>query len=250
QKKQDRPDWKACCFPAGGQSLAYARGDSLTVETTALTVLAMLKSGQFTNVVNPSLVYLVKSKGPTGTWGSTSATILSLKALVAASGGSRNKGETGFTIRVNGKEVKQGKVTEENADVLQTFDLHEHLRTGANEVTLKVRGKTDLMYQVVGRHFEPWKQEAPRQPVLDVAVAYDRTKLSTADLLRARATLRYNGEVPTYMVIVDLGIPPGFNVDAGDFAEMVGARKVKKFSVTSRQVTLYLGDVRPGDVHS
>jgi hypothetical protein len=119
QKKQDRPEWKACCFPAGGQSLAYARGDSLTVETTALTVLAMLKNGQFTNVVNPSLVYLVKSKGPSGTWGSTSATVLALKALVAAAGGSRHKGETGFTILVNGKEVKQGKVTEENAEVLE-----------------------------------------------------------------------------------------------------------------------------------
>ncbi len=83
-----------------------------------------------------------------------------------------------------------------------------------------------------------------------MAVEYDRTKLSTADLLRAKATLKYNGEVPTYMVIVDLGIPPGFTVDAGDFAEMVGAKKVKKFSITARQVTLYLGDVKPGDVQS
>src|SRR5262249_15618631 len=46
--KKEKPEWKAACFPAGGQSLAFARGDSLTVETTALTVLAMLKSGQFT----------------------------------------------------------------------------------------------------------------------------------------------------------------------------------------------------------
>jgi hypothetical protein len=48
------------------------------------------------------------------------------------------------------------------------------------------------------------------------------------------------------MVLVDLGIPPGFTVDAGDFAELVGAKKVQKFSVTARQVTLYLGDVTPG----
>ena len=52
------------------------------------------------------------------------------------------------------------------------------------------------------------------------------------------------------MVIVDLGIPPGFTVDPGDFAELVGAKKVQKFSVTARQVTLYLGDVRPGSVQS
>src|SRR5262249_49088704 len=61
-------------------------------------------------------------------------------------------------------------------------------------------------------------------------------------------TLRYHGRVPTYMVIVDLGIPPGFTVDGGDFAEMVQAKRVEKFTVTARQVTLYLGDVKPGDV--
>ena len=83
---------------------------------------------------------------------------------------------------------------------------------------------------------------------MDVGVEYDRTKLSTSDLLKAKATLRYHGEAPTYMVIVDLGIPPGFTADAGDFAEMVGQKRVEKFSITARQVTLYLGDVKPGDV--
>src|SRR3954468_5378171 len=41
EKRQDVPDWKAASFPAGqGHSLSYARGDALTVETTALAVLA------------------------------------------------------------------------------------------------------------------------------------------------------------------------------------------------------------------
>ena len=29
--RQDRPEWKAVCYPAKGQSLTYARGDSVTV---------------------------------------------------------------------------------------------------------------------------------------------------------------------------------------------------------------------------
>jgi hypothetical protein len=92
-----------------------------------------------------------------------------------------------------------------------------------------------------------WKPTAATKPVLEVGVEYDRTSLSTSDLLRAKATMKYHGDLPTYMVIVDLGIPPGFTVDSGDFAEMVGKNGVQKFSVTSRQVTLYLGDVKPGD---
>jgi hypothetical protein len=251
KQKHEVPEWKAISYPAGGQSLGYARGDSMTVETTALAVLAMLKSGQFTNDVNKAMIYLVKSKDSAGTWGSTQATILALKALVRGAEGAKQQGTAGFTITVNGKEAGKGEVTEKNADVLQLFDLKEHLQLGRNEVTIEVNGETNLMYQVVGRHFEPWKkEEIAKKPLLNVAVEYDRTNLSTADLLRAKATLKYNGEVPTYMVIVDLGIPPGFTVDAGDFAELVAAKRVQKFSVTSRQVTLYLGDIKPGDVQA
>jgi uncharacterized protein YfaS (alpha-2-macroglobulin family) len=246
--RQEMPKWKACTFPAG-QSLTYARGESVTVETTSLAALAMLKSGQFPNTVNQALLYLVKARDPNGTWGSTSATILALKALVAGAAGAKQQGKASFVIRVNGKDAAKGEVTEQNADVLQAFDLKEHLRVGRNDVEIEVQGDTNLMYQVVGRHFEAWqKRPVVEKPMLEVGVEYDRASLSTADLLRAKATLRYHGKLPTYMVIVDLGIPPGFTADAGDFAEMVGKKQVKKFSMTARQVILYLGDVKPGDI--
>ncbi len=243
--QQPRPEWQAVSFPAKGQSMAYARGESLTIETTALTVLAMLKSGQFPNDVNKALVYLVKSKDPSGTWGSTSATILSLKALITASGGAQQKGTVGFTLAVNGKQAAKGEITEQNADVMQVFDLKEFVRPGANEVTLDVKGETGAMYQIVGRHYEPWAKEPPAKPLLEVAVDYDRTHLSTADVLEATAVLKYHGKEPTAMVMLDLGVPPGFTADAGDFAEMVGAKKIQKFSLTERQAILYLGDVEP-----
>jgi hypothetical protein len=251
EQKLEKPEWKAAYIPAKGQSLSYAREDSLIVETTAMAVLAMLKSGQFTNSVNQSLTYLIKSKDPHGTWGSTQATILALKALVAASGATEQKGETTFTVLVNGKEIDTKVITEKNADVMQLIDCTKYVKAGAaNEVTIDVKGESNLMYQVVGRHFEPWKGEDTAKPTLAVSVDYDRTKLSTADLLKAKATLTNNGKEYASMVMVDLGIPPGFTVDAGDFAEMVAAKKVNRFSVTARQVTLYLSDVKPGESQS
>ena len=247
--RKDLPEWKAVSYPAKGMSLTYARGDSVTVETTALAALAMIKAGQFTNSVNQSLTYLIKAKEGNGTWGSTQATILSLKALVAGMGASPVKGTTQFTIKVNGKEAARGKVDEDNADVMQAFDLKGLDQAGANKVEIDVGGETNLMYQIVGRYFEPWKKDVvEKRPVLEVDVAYDRTKLSTSDTLRAKATLKYHGDVPTYMVMLDLGIAPGFVVDAGDFAEMVGKKQIQRFTVTSRTVTVYLGDVKPGDV--
>jgi hypothetical protein len=245
--RQDRPEWRASCYPAAGQSLTFARGDSVTVETTALAVLAMLKAKADPARVNEALTYLIKSKYPGGTWGSTSATILSLKALVAGLG-TAPKGKGTFTILVNGQEAAKGEVTEFNAEVVQTFDLAAHTRIGRNEVAIKTAGDVQMMYQLVGRHYEPWQRaEAPRKPVIDIDVAYDRTELSAADKLRATATLRYHGDVPTYMVIVDLGIPPGFAPEPEEFEQMVKRRQIEKYTATARQVTLYLGNVRPGD---
>jgi hypothetical protein len=197
EKKHEVTEWKAISFPAGGQSLSYAHGDSLTVETTALAVLAMLKNGQFATDCNKALIYLVKSKDPNGTWGSTQATILALKALVASTGGTKQKDTVDFVIKVNGKEAATGQVTEKNADVLQLFDLKEHLKQGANSVTLEVKGETNLMYQIVGRHFEPYQKAEPEKPKFDVVVDYDRTELSTTDTLKAKATVKYNGTTPT-----------------------------------------------------
>jgi hypothetical protein len=250
KQRRDIPEWKAANYPTRGQSLTYARGDHVSIETTALTVLAMVKSGQFTNSVNKSLTYLIKSKEANGTWGSTSATILSLKALLAGMSGNQVKGQVPFTVLVNGKEAARGEVTDENSDVMQAFDL-KGVRPGANEVEIRVASETSLMYQIVGRHYQPWKKGpavTPEKAPLEVTVDYDRTKLATNDLLHVKATVKYNGKTPTYMVMVDLGIAPGFTVDPGDFAEMVGKKQIERFSVTSRTVTLYLGNVRPGDV--
>src|SRR5262249_59626920 len=106
--RQDVPEWKAAAFPAKSTSITYARGDSVTLETTALTALAMAKTGQFTNSLNKALTYLIKAKQGNGTWGSTSPTILSLKALLTGMAASPVKGTTPFTIHVNGKPAAKG----------------------------------------------------------------------------------------------------------------------------------------------
>jgi hypothetical protein len=167
-------------------------------------------------------------------------------ALVAGAGGPRQQGKATFTVAVNGKEAAKCQVTEDNADVPRQFDLTGHARTGPDEVTVEAKDETGLLYRVVGRHFVPHKAGPPAKPVLEVVMDYDRTSLSTKDVLRAKATVKCAGKEPTYIVIVDLPVPPGFTAGAGAFAELVGAKRVQKFSVAARQVTLYLGDVKPG----
>jgi uncharacterized protein YfaS (alpha-2-macroglobulin family) len=62
-----------------------------------------------------------------------------------------------------------------------------------------------------------------------------------AERLAASAALRIDLEgVQTNMVMVDLGIPPGFEVLTEDLNELVGMKTIQRFQLTPRQVILYL----------
>jgi len=240
---------EASFLPArGGQSLTYARGNSLQVETTALATLALLESKSRPRTVNQLLSYLVKSKDAHGTWGSTQATVLALKALVGASAMKEIKDNVDFKILVDGKEAAKGRVDATNSDLLQAFDLKSFLKSGGDhEIAIESNRDTAMQVQVATRYYSPWKPEAsPVSQAFELKVEYDRAQLAVGDTIKAKATLKYLGKEPTAMVMLDLGIAPGFQPDAAEFAAMVEAGKLKKFSLTDRQAILYLQDVSPG----
>jgi uncharacterized protein YfaS (alpha-2-macroglobulin family) len=74
-------------------------------------------------------------------------------------------------------------------------------------------------------------------------VQYDKTRLAKDDTVTATVTVTNNTPAKLGMVVVDLGIPPGFTVDAGDFAELVGSKKIDRFNLTGRQAIIYLETV-------
>ena len=243
-EKDDLVSWQPV-----GQTATCAYGDSATIETTAMVAYAMIKGqSMHVNILNKALNYLVKQKNGSGTWGSTQATILVLKALVASDTVSTQGGNATVDILLNGKAVGGWKIGDANRDVMQLLDLGTNTTTGTHQLQFQVQGNANVMYQVVGRYYEPWREEPPERKPIEIAVTYDRDKLVKNDILVATATMRYNGLKPTFMVILDLGIPPGFSVDPGDFAELLGEQKIARYAITARQITLYLGNVGPGAV--
>lgn len=232
-----------------GQTFSYARGDAASVEITSLMAMAMMKTGQFAPTINKAMAYLVKARGAGGAWGSTQATILALRALNAGMGGQKQEGAVTLKVGVNGQS-RELKITEDQADVLQLVDFKDATRKGGNALSIAVGGKSNMMYQAVARYFIPWSDVPNLEEIrpIEVRVEYDRAKLAKDDVLKAKGTLRYNGKEATYMVIVDLGLPPGFQLDPSAFEKMVEKKQIEKYSATSKEVTLYFGGLKPGDV--
>jgi uncharacterized protein YfaS (alpha-2-macroglobulin family) len=101
-----------------------------------------------------------------------------------------------------------------------------------------------LAYQVVGRYFIPWEEKPTAEP-LSIDVAYDRTHLAQNDVATATATIRNNLSKTANMVMVDLGIPPGFELLSEDLQSLQEktagqlSGRLEKFSLTATQAILY-----------
>ena len=122
----------------------------------------------------------------------------------------------------------------------------------AQRVSFRFEGKGGLAYQVVGRYFVPWGEKPAGEP-LSIDVAYDRTRLAQDDIATATATVKSNLQKVANMVMVDLGIPPGFDLlseDLQSYQEKSRARKsgrLEKFSLTATQAILYFDAIGAGD---
>ena len=234
------------------ETSVYATGASASVETTGLAVQALLKWGQASGTARKAMTYLASKKDASGTWGTTQATIMALRALLLAT--EKGAGDVRGTLEVllNGKSTEKLVLTSDNNDLLHQFVFKDLNPKGGNTVEIRFEGKGGLAYQVVGRYFFPWDKK-PENEALSIDVAYDRTRLAQDDIATATATVRNNLTKSANMVMVDLGIPPGFDLlseDLQTYQEKSASQKsgrLEKFSLTATQAILYFDSLASGE---
>jgi uncharacterized protein YfaS (alpha-2-macroglobulin family) len=234
------------------ETSVYATGPSASVETTGLAVQALLRAGEASGTARKALNYLASKKDANGTWGTTQATIMALRALLTATEKGAADVRGTLLVLLNGKPTEKLVLTAENNDLLHQFVLKGIDSQNPNTVEIQFDGKEGLAYQVVGNYFLPWDQKPESEP-LSIDVTYDRTRLAQNDVATATATVRNNLEKSANMVMVDLGIPPGFDLlseDLQSYLEKSSGLKsghLSKFSLTATQAILYFDSFAAGD---
>jgi len=230
----------------------YSTGTSASVETTGLAVQALLKWGQASHVAKKALTYITSKKDASGTWGSTQATIMALRALLLATEKGSGDVRGNVEIAIDGKTVSQLQLTADNNDLFHQF-VYKGIETkGPSTVEIRFDGQGRLGYQVVGQYYLPWDEKGAEEP-LSIALKYDRTRLAQDDIATVTATVRNNLKKNANMVMVDLGIPPGFDLLSEDFEEYqektAGQKsgRLQKYSKTATQAILYFDSFAPGD---
>ncbi|MGB6044315.1 MAG: alpha-2-macroglobulin family protein, partial [Pirellulales bacterium] len=233
----------------GRRTTFYGGGRSGNIETTALAVLAMTSSGQYGSTAGKALSWLIEQKDPRGTWHSTQATVLALKALVAGTGSAIGQQRArSIEIALDGDPVRRIEIPVDQADVMQQIDLSSLVsQPGQYELRLADRSQAATGYQLAFR-FHVDEDTAPNvaEEALAVSVQYDRTQLEVDDRVTCIAAIKNNLSIPAPMVIVDLPIPGGFTIEQGELAELVGSGKIARYQITPRKAIIYLRQLGPG----
>jgi uncharacterized protein YfaS (alpha-2-macroglobulin family) len=259
-----KPDGSGAYWESSVATFMGSEGQTGSIETTALAALAFLRSNTHPELGNAALTYLVRQKDNSGTWYTTQATVLALKALIQSIRAGAEQVNATVTISLNGGQALTVQVTPENFDVVQMISFEEVKPGQENLVEINVSGKGNLMYQVTGSYYLPWDQLVRYPELVDqqepvtIDVAYDRTEIAINDTVEVKVTVSLNepgGKVES--ALIDLGLPPGFSVLSEDLEALVARYNdvpqdyalptLQRFELTGRQILIYISNLTYGN---
>ncbi len=257
-----RREGNAAFWQSGVATFMGSEGKTGSIETTALAALAFLRSGSHPELANAALTYLIQQKDNFGTWYSTQATVLTLKALIESLRAGAEQVNATVSISLNDSQSRKVAVTSENFDVVQLISFEDLNPGRENLVEIHFSGDGNLMYQVSGSYYLPWDRLAAYpelmdgQELVDIQVSYDRNELSVNDTAGVNVTVSLRqGQAES--ALIDLGVPPGFAVLSEDLAALVtrfddmpadyAFPTIERYELTGRQILVYVSNLSAGN---
>ncbi len=223
-----------------------------------MVALALLESGRNLDVAQQALQYLTDQRGQFGAYGSTQATVLTLKALVSAAELGGEGGASTVTLSFDGGPARTVVVDDSSGDAVQlvTFDDVDAIGGEPRALNITLEGRRAIQYQVATAYHVPWPSGPSSTPSpasaaarpIRIDVTYDKTELNVNDIVQVMAEVEVMTEGSVGTLLVDLGIPPGFTPVLADLDTLVARGIVARYELTGRQIIFYLTDISSGSV--
>src|SRR5688572_17708467 len=96
--------------------------------------------------------------------------------------------------------------------------------------------------------YMPWspahgQASAKKDEPMSIGVRYDANTVKRDAMLGVHVNVRWNRPGAAPMTLVDVGIPPGFELIGEDLEKLVEKKQIERYSNTGRQLILYLAEV-------
>ncbi len=229
-------------------SITRSGGTNLDIETTALSVLALMKAGGQMDSVRKGVQWLTENRGGYGQWGATQATVLALKAMTEYTTASRVTRSSGaVTLRVNGQKVSTQAWSAGRSEPITFSDLGAYFTSGVNRVELVADGEDELPYSMAIEYRSTQPADHP-DAAIGVSTSLERTSVPMGEAVRLTAVATNRTEGPQPMTMVRVGIPGGLTWQTWQLKELREKGLIAFYETRPREVVLYLDGMGPAEV--
>jgi alpha-2-macroglobulin-like protein len=233
-------------------SITRSGGISLTVETTSLAVLAMIKSGKADpKGLETAVQSIVSARSGAGGFGSTQGTILGLKAMVEYTKYAKKTDESGIVeIYVDGKKVAEQAYEAGRREAVEIKGLEAYLGQGQHSLEVKYKGVKNPLPYSVAVDYNTNLPNSHKDCVVGLTTKLSATQVSMGSTVRLSATLTNRTKEGQPMTMAIIGLPAGLSAQPWQLKEMVEKKVVDFYEITGNNVVCYYRQMAPGEVRN
>jgi len=231
-------------------SITYSTGNSLTVETTALGVLAMLKSeNPNRESLNRAIDFLIKSRSGYGNFGSTQATILALKAITSYAKFSKRTEEAGtIELYIDGKKVAQTLYDKGTNHAIVMDGLEQFLTEGKHKIRVRYIGCKEALPYSLAVNWRTKTPQSSRKCQLALKCELQSNNLKVSDIVRLSTELKNKTSKGLPMSMIKIGIPGGLTPQPWQLKELRDKKIIDFYEIFDNYLVFYFRQMAPNEV--
>lgn len=204
------------------------------VQTTALTSMVLTKEKSHASTNNALLKYIIKNKDSMGTWSTTQATILALKAINSANSNENISNQT-ITVSVNGSS-KEVEIKDNPLDFYElTFDNIKD----ENKISLDFK-KGNIYYEFVEEYYVPYENlDNKTNTSINVIQTIDNS-VKVNDTIKQNITVTNLTGEEIRNGLVQISIPQGCSVNESSLSKLQHLGYIEKYEYNYSTINLYI----------
>ncbi|MGB0525238.1 MAG: alpha-2-macroglobulin family protein, partial [Flammeovirgaceae bacterium] len=237
-------------FDGLSHSVTRSTGKALTIETTALSVLANLKAAdKSTQVIHAATKYIMQNRSAYGGYGNTQSTIMALKALTEFASYAKRTAESGdIEVFVDGKKVSTKHFEKGQQGAIIIDGLETYLKEGKHQVEVKFKNTKKALPYTLAINYSTHLPQSSKACAVSLATKLNTPKAKMGETVRLSTTLKNLQEEGQPMTIAIIGIPGGLSPQPWQLKELQEKGIVDYYEVIGSNVVLYYRQLLPNEI--
>lgn len=242
QTQMEDGSWKGLT-----QSITCSQGKSLYIETTSLSLMALIKSATSSgDIVNKGVEFIVTSRDSYGGFGSTQGTVLALKALTEYARYSKKTEEDGsIEIYVDGHKIATKKYLVGEMELLTEKNLEKYLKEGQHKIKIKYIDVKNPLPFTVAINYHTFLPNSSKECKVSLSTELKTSVVTVGETVRMSSLISNLTAEGLPMTMAILGLPSGLSPQPWQLKEIQEKHFIDYYEIRGNELFIYFRQMKP-----